>query len=366
MRKKIRVGILFGGRSAEHEVSLQSAKNVVDALDKTKYEPVLIGIDKKGQWHISDKSKYLIHAENPKLIKLNESKVEVGFIPGRTENQLMTADQGQGMSGLDVVFPILHGPLGEDGTIQGMLRLANLPYVGSAVLGSAVCMDKDVTKRLLAQAGLPICKFISVKKSEASKLKFADVTKKLGLPIFVKPANMGSSVGVSKVKGENEFQDALRNAFQYDQKILIEEAVVGREIEVSILGNDNPITSVVGEIIPQSEFYSYEAKYIDENGALLEIPAKIDEKVASEVKSIAVKAFQVLECAGLARCDFFLCKDGKLLINELNTIPGFTKISMYPKLWEAAGISYSDLIDKLIQLAIERHAAESELKTTTD
>ena len=366
MNKKIRVGILFGGRSAEHEVSLQSAKNVVDALDKTKYEPVLIGIDKKGHWHISDSSKYLLHAENPKLIKLNESRKEVGLIPGRKENQFMVADQREAMSDIDVVFPILHGPLGEDGTIQGMLRLANLPFVGSSVLGSAVCMDKDVTKRLLSQAGLPICKYLAFKKSDAKKIKYSEVTKTLGSPIFVKPANMGSSVGVSKVKSESEFHAALTSAFTYDQKILIEEGIVGRELEVSILGNDNPITSIVGEIIPQAEFYSYEAKYIDENGAVLDIPAKIDGSTSDEVKSLAVKAFKALECAGLARCDFFFRKDGKLLINEINTIPGFTRISMYPKLWEASGISYSELIDRLLQLAIERHADESELKTDVD
>jgi D-alanine-D-alanine ligase len=364
MVNKIRVGILFGGCSAEHEVSLQSAKNVFDALDKSKYEPVLIGIDKSGQWHVSDSSNYLLNSENPKLIKLNKTNKEIALIPGKKDNQLIVRDQRNSMSGLDVVFPILHGPLGEDGTIQGMLRLANLPFVGSSVLGSAICMDKDVTKRLLAQAGLPVCKYLVLKKAELAEANFDEIEKKLGLPFFVKPANMGSSVGVVKVSTKTQFDEALQKSFSYDHKVLIEEAIIGRELEIALLGNEIPMPSGVGEILPQGEFYSYEAKYIDEHGAILEIPANIASETESRIKELAVSAFKTLECAGLARCDFFLRDNGELFINEINSIPGLTKISMYPKLWDMAGISYSDLIDKLLQLAIQRHKTDKALKTT--
>lgn len=364
MNKKIRVGILFGGCSAEHEVSLQSAKNVVDALDQSKYEVVLIGIDKTGRWCINDNSQFLLNAENPKLIKLNQSNLEVGLIPGRFEKQLVVAKQNETISDLDVVFPILHGPLGEDGAIQGMLRIANLPFVGSSVLGSAICMDKDITKRLLKQSNLPICNYIAIKKFEKQP-SFSEIAQKIGLPMFIKPANMGSSVGVSKVNNEQEFIKAVELAFDYDNKILIEEYIKGRELEISVLGSDGPIVSIAGEIITKSdEFYSYKAKYIDEKGAILDVPAQIGSDIYNKMKELALAAFKVLECHGLARCDFFLLDDGQLLINEINTMPGFTRISMYPKLWEASGIAYPELVDRLIQLAIDRHSKDKNLKTS--
>jgi D-alanine-D-alanine ligase len=367
MTKKTRVGILFGGKSAEHEVSLQSAKNVVEAIDKNKYEVVLIGIDKSGRWYLNDASRFLLNADNPKLIALNQSSESVALLPGGSDKQeLVSLSRDESHGPVDVVFPILHGTYGEDGTVQGLLKLANVPFVGAGVLGSAVGMDKDVMKRLLRDAGLPIPKFLTFHKHAAAAIDFEKVKVHLGLPMFVKPANSGSSVGIHKIKDEKQFAGFVADAFQYDNKILFEEAIAGREIECSVLGNENPIASVPGEIIPQHEFYSYEAKYIDEQGALLEIPAKLPEETVARVQTLAVQAFQSLCCEGMARVDFFLKENGELLLNEINTIPGFTKISMYPKLWEVSGISYPDLIDRLIQLAIERFEKEKQLKTSVD
>ncbi len=325
MKKKIKVGILFGGKSAEHEISLISAGNVIKALDTKKYQALLIKIPRTGAWPSSS--------------------------------------DVQKLSRVDVVFPILHGPLGEDGTVQGLLKLADLPFVGAGVLGSAIGMDKDVLKRLLRDAHIPIPKFLVFKDSEKTNISFAKVAKVLKTPFFVKPVNMGSSVGISKVHNAKEFSPAINHAFKFDSKIIIEENIIGREIECSVLGNDKPIASLPGEIIPTHEFYSYEAKYLDENGAGLIIPAKLSKKIISEIKNLSIKVYKILECEGMARVDMFITNKGKIVINELNTIPGFTKISMYPKLWEASGISYSALIDKLIQLAIERHRKEIKLKT---
>lgn len=367
MAKKIRVGILFGGKSAEHEVSLQSAKNVVEAIDKNNYEVVLIGIDKSGRWYLNDASRFLLNADNPKLIKLNQSSESVALLPGSSAKQELVSISGNVTRGpVDVVFPILHGTYGEDGTVQGLLKLANVPFVGAGVLGSAVGMDKDVMKRLLRDAGIPIPKFLTFHKHAMAKIDFNTVQKELSLPMFVKPANSGSSVGIHKVKARKQFADSIANAFQYDTKVLVEEAINGREIECSVLGNEDPIASLPGEIIPQHEFYSYEAKYIDEQGALLEIPAKLPEETVKRVQEMAVKAFQTLNCEGMARVDFFMKENGDLFVNELNTIPGFTKISMYPKLWEVSGISYTELIDRLIQLAIERFEKEKQLKTAVE
>lgn len=358
--KKIRVGILFGGQSAEHEVSLQSAKNIIASLDREKYEPVLLGIDKTGRWHLQDESSYLLNAENPKLIALNKNSDTVSLTPWKSDVNIHSK---QGSQGIDVIFPVLHGPLGEDGTVQGLLKLVHLPFVGAGVLGSAVGMDKDVMKRLLHAAGIPVGKFVVIKDTERQKLTFVAMQKELGLPFFVKPANLGSSVGVSKVHSEKEFAAAVSDAFSYDTKILIEEFIEGREIECAVLGNDSPEASVAGEIVPTHEFYSYDAKYIDENGAKLIIPVVLPGDTLKKVQELAVNAFTVLCCEGMARVDFFLTKEGKLYVNEINTIPGFTKISMYPKLWEASGVGYTDLIDRLIQLAIERFEKEQRLKT---
>jgi D-alanine-D-alanine ligase len=362
--KKINVGILFGGKSAEHEVSLQSAKNVLDAIDKEKYDVTLIGIDKGGRWYLNDKSHFLLNSHDPKLIALEKTDKDVVLLPGDVEQQLICLSDAAASGNVDVVFPILHGTYGEDGTVQGLLKLADIPFVGPGVLGSAVGMDKDVAKRLLRDAGIPIANFIVVHKWEQDKVDFKAITQTLGLPLFVKPANAGSSVGVSKVKNEEQFKAALAEAFSFDTKILIEEGIVGREVECAVLGNEEPIASNIGEVIAQQEFYSYEAKYIDENGALLEIPAKLPPETVKMIQEQAVKAFKVLCCEGMARVDFFLTKDNQALINEINTIPGFTKISMYPKLWEISGINYTELIDRLIQLALARHAREKQLKTS--
>jgi D-alanine-D-alanine ligase len=346
---RLTVGIIFGGKSAEHEVSLQSAKNVYDAIDRSRFEPVLIGIDKNGVWRSMGDALSLLNTSDPRLISLNTSGGQVALTPA-SAGQLTGTEAAYPK--LDVIFPILHGPLGEDGTVQGLLKLAGVPFVGSGVLGSAVGMDKDVMKRLFRDAGLPIGKFLTF-KSRDKLPSFEEVKTALGSPFFVKPANMGSSVGISKVKNEAEYASAIKEAFKYDVKIIIEEFIPGREIECAVLGNDNPSASIPGEVIPTHEFYSYDAKYIDENGARLEIPAKLDSGCQKRVQELSVKAFKTLCCAGLSRVDFFLKENGDLLINEINTMPGFTKISMYPKLWEASGIGYTELISRLIELALQ-------------
>lgn len=361
MKKKLRVGIIFGGKSAEHEVSLQSAKNVIDALDKAKYEPVLIGVDKIGRWHLQDAGNFLLNESNPKLIKLNESNKFLATVPDQQTKSLMVLSQGESASTIDVVIPILHGPFGEDGTVQGLLKLMDVPFVGSGVLGSAIAMDKDVTKRLLKEAGIPSGKYLAF--TDPKQVTFKKVKNVLGLPVFVKPANMGSSVGVSKASNQKELNKSVDLAFQYDRKIMIEENVGGREIECSVLGNETPVASLPGEIILHDEFYSYEAKYIDEHGATLDIPAKLSKSDIKKVQNMAIATYKALNLEGMARVDFFL-KDGRFFVNEANTIPGFTNISMYPKLWEASGISYSKLIDILIELAIARFNKEKKLKTS--
>ncbi len=364
MHKRTRVGILFGGKSAEHEVSLQSAKSIIEAIDKEKYEVILIGIDKKGQWHLNETSRLLLDTSGPQLNKLNGVSSSVALVPGRDKGQLVNLSNPESLESIDVVFPILHGPFGEDGTVQGLLKLADIPFVGPGVLGSAVGMDKDVMKRLLRDAGLPIGKFLTINRSSRSEIDFNEVVTELGLPLFVKPANLGSSVGINKVKNKDDFEYAIADAFKYDSKILIEEFIKGREIECSVLGNENPVASMPGEIIPQHEFYAYATKYIDNEGARLEIPAKLPDDAVKKIQELAVKTFKTLCCEGMGRVDFFLKDDGEAIVNEINTIPGFTEISMYPKLWEASGIPYTELIDRLIQLAIERHERERGLETS--
>ncbi|MCL2879927.1 MAG: D-alanine--D-alanine ligase [Treponema sp.] len=375
MQKKITVGILFGGKSAEHEVSLQSAKNVYEAIDRSRYEPVLIGIDKSGRWLLNNASGFLLNAEDPGKISLSTKGSAVALIPQSRGS--LSVMQGLNISGqtmpldsinvpaqrIDVIFPILHGPFGEDGTVQGLLKLADIPFVGAGVLGSAAGMDKDVMKRLLRDSGIPIGKFITLSSHEKAP-DFSTVTQTLGLPFFIKPANMGSSVGISKVRTATGYPTALADAFQYDSKLLIEEYIPGRELECAVLGNESPEASVAGEVISSHEFYSYEAKYLDEKGAELIIPAKITEEISQRVRDLSVQTFRALCCEGLSRVDFFLRENGEVLVNEINTMPGFTKISMYPKLWEASGISYTNLITRLIELAFERYAKEQSLKTS--
>ncbi len=362
-KKKLKIGVLFGGKSAEHEVSLQSARNVIEALNKDKYEVVPIGITKEGKWLLNNTSNYLLNSNNPKLIKLNKSNKEVSLY-AEGHGSLAITGSGSDVKGkIDVIFPVMHGPFGEDGSMQGLLKLAGVPFVGAGVLGSAVGMDKDVMKKLLRDAGIPIGKFITVNIGD--KINFDKAKKMLGLPMFIKPANMGSSVGVSKVRNEKEFKKATSEAFKFDNKILVEEFIDAREIECAVLGNEHPMASIPGEIISNQEFYSYDAKYIDE-GAIAEIPAKIDKKTANRVQELAIRTFQALNCEGLGRVDSFLKKDGTVLVNEINTMPGFTNISMYPKLWAASGISQTKLLDRLIELAIERFEKEKKLKTSVN
>lgn len=361
MKKRIRVAILFGGKSAEHEVSLQSAKSIVEALDTEKYEPILVGIDKSGRWLLPDQSNSLLHTGDPKLIKLNKGADSVALVP-QSNGVFLNMTQNKKGPTVDVVFPALHGPFGEDGTTQGLLKLANVPFVGAGVLGSAVGMDKDVQKRLLKEARIRVARFSVFHSGETVDAK--TVAEEFGLPLFVKPANLGSSVGITKVKKTDELSGAIQRALQYDRKVLVEECIDGREIECAVLGNDHPQASVPGEVIVHDDFYSYEAKYVDEHGAALEIPAKIPAEIAATLQRLALTTFAVLGCEGMARVDFFLKPGGEALVNELNTIPGFTKISMYPKLWEASGMPYPELIDLLIQLAIERFEKEQKLKTS--
>ena len=362
MKRKLRVAILFGGKSAEHEISIISAKNIFEAIDQKKYQVVLIGIDKKGRWYFNDDARLLQQATTPKSIKFNRESNALALVPGNKAKQWVRLSGHGNQKPVDIVFPVLHGTFGEDGTVQGLLKLADIPFVGAGVLGSAVGMDKDVMKRLLRDAGIRIAKFLVFDRAGQEAIDFGAVRQELGLPLFVKPANLGSSVGISKVKNEAEFRNAVKEAFRYDQKILVEEAIQGREIECSVLGNERPIASVPGEIVTRHEFYSYEAKYLDENGARLEIPAKLPPRVAEEIQQVAIKTFKALCCEGMARVDFFLRGDSEVIVNEINTIPGFTKISMYPKLWGASGVPYTELIDRLIQLALERFKREQKLK----
>jgi D-alanine-D-alanine ligase len=384
---KLRVGILFGGRSGEHEVSLLSAASVLKAIDKTKYDVVPIGITKDGRWLTSENAERLLQGKpieearslragdpdatpGAALLAQGEAVIvppepvrrDEGMAPFRIEASALRRATDRAIN-VDVIFPVLHGTFGEDGTIQGLLELADLAYVGAGVLGSSAGMDKDVMKSLFRAAGLPIVKHVTVLRSqwerEPKKVQKL-VESKLKYPVFVKPANLGSSVGISKAHGRKELGPAIEEAAKFDRKIVIEEGVGGknrkaREIECSVLGNDDPKASIAGEIVPSKEFYDYDAKYLDE-GSQLVIPAKLSKSEMKKLQALAIAAFQAVDCSGLARVDFLMDpKSRKIFVNEINTMPGFTSISMYPKLWAASGVSYPDLISRLIQLGIERH-----------
>ena len=370
MSEKIRVGLLFGGRSGEHEVSLASAASVYRALDKSKYEITPIGIDKSGQWSLTDPAFFLSGDGDPMRRHLIRGENAIGLRPYPTDRPLVSFDASPGkIPAVDVVLPILHGTFGEDGTVQGLLELAQIPYVGSGVLGSAVGMDKDVAGRLLKEAGIPTVPTTCVRRHEydadAAGL-IARLTKTYAYPFFVKPANAGSSVGVHKVKTAEEIAPALADAFAFDTKVLVQKGVAARELEVSVLGNDHPRASIVGEIVPRRDFYDYEAKYLDANGAELCIPARdLTAAQSDRIRTLATRAFLTLEARGLARVDFFMDKQtGEIYLNEINTLPGFTSVSMYPKLWEATGLKYSDLLDRLIELAFQHAAERRGLKTS--
>jgi D-alanine-D-alanine ligase len=359
--RKMRIGILFGGRSGEHEVSLRSARSVLQAIDRDKYSVILIGITKTGRW---------IGGDNP-LVALEDGGVTINQCPDTvllvdpSRNSLLQISRKisdeeiyvDDIGNIDVVFPVLHGTFGEDGAVQGLLELADIPYVGSGVVGSSVGMDKGVFKSVMSTAGLPILPSITINRSEYWRdpaIVVSKVLKQLTLPVFIKPANLGSSVGITKANDIVELRSGLIEACKWDRRIVVEEGVDAREIEVSVLGNDDPEVSVAGEVVPQRDFYDYDAKYVCDDSELL-IPAPISPDQLVRVQEMAIIAYKAVDCSGMARVDFLLDKSsGKLWINELNTIPGFTEISMYPKLWQASGIEYPELIDTLIELALER------------
>jgi D-alanine-D-alanine ligase len=367
MTKKTKVGVIFGGRSGEHEVSLSSARGIMNAMDKEKYEIVPIGVTKEGRWIAS--------GDPMKALKAGtlEESVPAALLGDPSQRGLMRLEESETavttsrVSEIDVVFLVLHGPYGEDGTVQGLLELADIPYVGAGVLGSALGMDKALMKTVFRAHGLPVVEHLVIKRKEWEhdpQGVMQRIEDTLAYPCFIKPANLGSSVGISKVHQRSELAPALDLAARYDRKMLAEQGVNAREIEVSVLGNDDPIASVPGEIIPWREFYDYVAKYIDDRSELI-IPADLPPETTRRIRELAIQAYLAVDCAGMARVDFLLDKDsGQIYVSELNTIPGFTPISMYPKLWEASGISYSELIDRLIELALERHADKSRSETS--
>jgi D-alanine-D-alanine ligase len=357
-KKRLRVGILFGGRSGEHEVSLASAASVIRGLDPDKYEAVPIGITKEGHWLVGAGAQKML----PEVLKGGQ---RVMMTADPTDAALVRLDGSGGGQRIDVVFPVMHGTYGEDGTIQGLLDLAGLPFVGAGVLGSAIAMDKDVAKRLLQAAKIPVVPWVAVQRAdwERSPREIQElIEKKFEYPVFVKPATLGSSVGMTKVHSREELAAGLNLAAEFAMKILVERNMIAREIEVSVLGNSDPRASVPGEIVPHREFYDYAAKYLEEGTQLL-IPAKLKPAQVEKIQKYAVEAFRALELSGMARVDFFLeKKGGKIYLNEVNTIPGFTSISMYPKMWEASGIPFRELIDKLIELALEQHREKARTK----
>jgi D-alanine-D-alanine ligase len=357
-RKRLRIGVLFGGRSGEHEVSLASAASVIRGLDPDKYEILPIGITKEGHWLIGSGAQKML----PEVLRTGQ-RVTMSADP--TDAALVRLDGSGGGQRIDVVFPVMHGTFGEDGTIQGLLDLAGLPFVGAGVLGSAIAMDKDVAKKLLQAAKIPVVPWVSIRRDEWERnenIITHQIEKEFPYPLFVKPATLGSSVGMSKVHSRQELAPALNLASEFAMKILVERAVNAREIEVSVLGNHDPQASVPGEIVPHREFYDYAAKYLEEGTKLL-IPADLKPVQVKKFQHLAVLAFRALELSGMARVDFFLGKEGgKTYLNEVNTIPGFTSISMYPKLWEASGIPFAQLVDRLIELALEQHAEKARTK----
>jgi D-alanine-D-alanine ligase len=363
VKKRLRVGVLFGGRSGEHEVSLQSAASVIAALDPGRYEIVPIGITKDGRWLAGSSAQKLL----PDVLRSGQ-RVMLGADPNI--GALVPLDENRSPAlRVDVVFPVLHGTYGEDGTVQGLLELADLPYVGSGVIGSAVGMDKDMQKRLFLQAKLPVGAFLVVSRARWEREPRAvrrEIEKKFRYPVFVKPATLGSSVGMTKAHNAAELEQAMALAGEFAQKIVIERTIRGREIELSVLGNEQARASVPGEIVPHREFYDYEAKYLEE-GTRLIIPAKLPKAQVRRFQDLAVRAFHAVEALGMARVDFFLERGtGRIYVNELNTIPGFTSISMYPKLWEASGLSYRALLDELIELALAQHREKQRTKFTIE
>ena len=350
------IAVLCGGKSPEHEISVRSAKNILAAIRRDRFDVLLIGVDPRGQWRLLEESQLGKYVPE-------DAGIPLALIPGRERGQIIRLDDQKPIPQPDAVFPILHGPMGEDGITQGLLHTLGLPFVGPDVLGSAIAMDKDVAKRLLQKAGVKVARGMVAYAHERDQLRYEAISRDLGSPIFVKPANMGSSVGVHKVKNEAQFEAALADAFQYDRKVIIEEMIKGRELECAILGNEHPQATEVGEIIAPEE-YSFDAKYEDENTAQLLIPTQVEEVQLRQLQETALRAYRALECEVMARVDMFLTPAGDIYVNEVNTLPGFTNISMYPQLWEAAGLPYPDLIEELLRFAVKRHEQRKQLKTT--
>ena len=361
---KIRVAVICGGASAEHEVSLASARNIVAALDRDRFVVSVIGIDKAGVWHAADADDFVHAPDDPKRIALKASDTELAVVPGRETGQIIDVATGDVALEIDVAFPIVHGPTGEDGTLQGLLRAANIACVGAGVLASAAAMDKDVTKRLLRDAGINIAPFALVTRETAADARYDTLAATLGPTLFVKPANLGSSVGVSRATDAQSFDDALALALRFDHKVLIEAGVVGREIECAVLGNTSPRASTVGEVVvAEGGFYAYDTKYVDDSAEVV-IPADLAATTIEAVQQVALATYKTLDCRGLARVDVFVTDDAQVIVNEINTLPGFTRISMYPKLWAASGIAYRELVGQLVDLARERHAADRALSSS--
>ena len=364
MSTVINVAILFGGRSPEHKISLLSAQNVIKSIDRTKYNPILVGIDKKGQWHYHEKGLSLLHAEDVNKIELNDTSHHVLLSQNTDKKSLISLLSMNEICKIDVIFPVLHGTYGEDGSIQGFAKTANIPCVGCGIAGSVLGMDKDIMKKILRDANIKVSKGITVRNS-IDGIDYENIVAELGHELFIKPANLGSSVGVAYTDNEESFFTALKHALEFDKKVIVEQKIAGREIECAVLGNREPQASVPGEIVPKSSFYSFDNKYVDGEGAALHIPAQLSDDQIKRVQQLSLDTYTVLECRGMARVDMFLTEDDSLIINEINTIPGFTDISMYPKLWEASGISQQELISRLIKFAIEGNELVNGLKSAT-
>lgn len=360
--KRKKVVLLFGGKSAEHEISVISCRNIAKAIDQTKYEPILVGISKEGSWYLSQE------ASLPESVKsLSDRSVPEGFIEAclisHQGKPILFNLKTQERTAVDIAFPVLHGTYGEDGCIQGLFKMVNIPFVGCGVWGSATGMDKELMKRILKDAQIPTAKYLLLQKE--NPLPFAECVSQLGLPFFIKPASAGSSVGVHKIKSEADYHRFTADSFRFDYKVLAEEFIKGREVEISVMGlNHNPKASLPGEVIPSHEFYSYEAKYLDSKGADIKIPADLTPEAVEKIQSMALKTFKAMNCDGLTRVDFFYTESGEAMINEINTIPGFTSISMYPKMWEASGLKYSQLITELLILAEQKFDRDNSLETS--
>lgn len=356
---KMNIAVLIGGKSSEHKISLLSGKNVVNAIDRSAFDVTIIYINAEGMWNFSDENSVLLDNEDDaNLVSFIGKQIPIYFSQNAGEHTLIEKATGNVLRKLDVLYPVLHGNYGEDGSVQGLARLANIPIVGCGILGSAMGMDKDITKKILRDEGIPVAPSLTARLGLNDTISYQTAKEKLGAELFIKPVTLGSSMGVSFVKNEEQYNKAMELAFSLDNKVLIEGKIVGREIECAVKGNIYPQASVIGEVIPKDEWYSYESKYIDPNGAAIAIPAKMTEAEVLKAQKVAIETYAALECRGLTRVDMFFTPDGNIYVNEVNTLPGFTKISMYPKLWEASGVGYQVLVSELITLAIEKHKIE--------